>query len=144
MGVGGMIVPLVLVPVYGGALRFHITPVLWCVLWPVMHLSIARLLLHVVQKPYWIFNVRPVAWLGQISYSLSLGQQLFAYGRHHQPWYFVLLAVGLARALLTVWWSSRCSEYERGKRLLERWRACWRLRLDPESRNHGGMERPRG
>jgi peptidoglycan/LPS O-acetylase OafA/YrhL len=43
-------------------------------------------------------NVRPVAWLGQISYSLYLWQQLFAYGDRHRPWYFVLLAVGLASA----------------------------------------------
>ena len=93
-----MIVPVVLVPVYLGVLRFHITLVLLFVLWPVMHLSIAGLLLHVVQRPYWILNVRPVVWLGQISYSLYLWQQLFAYGEHHRPWYFVLFAIGLASA----------------------------------------------
>jgi peptidoglycan/LPS O-acetylase OafA/YrhL len=93
-----MIVPVVLVPVYLGGLRFHITLVLLFVLWPVMHLSIAGLLLHVVQRPYWILNVRPVVWLGQISYSLYLWQQLFAYGEHHRPWYFVLFAIGLASA----------------------------------------------
>jgi len=93
-----MIVPVALVPVYLGALRFHITVVLLFVLWPVMHLSIAGLLLHVVQRPYWILNVRPVVWLGQISYSLYLWQQLFAYGDHHRPWYFVFFAVGLASA----------------------------------------------
>src|SRR5690348_1177226 len=68
----GMVVPLVLVPVYVGELHFHITPMLLLVLWPVMHLSIAGLLLHVVQRPYWILNVSPVAWLGKISYSLYL------------------------------------------------------------------------
>jgi peptidoglycan/LPS O-acetylase OafA/YrhL len=93
-----MIVPVVLVPVYLGVLRFHITPLLLFVLWPVMHLSIAGLLLHVVQRPYWILNVRPVVWLGKISYSLYLWQQLFVYGEHPKPWYFVLLAVGLASA----------------------------------------------
>jgi peptidoglycan/LPS O-acetylase OafA/YrhL len=93
-----MIVPVVLVPVYLGVLRFHITPLLLFVLWPVMHLSIAGLLLHVVQRPYWILNVRPVVWLGKISYSLYLWQQLFVYGEHPKPWYFVLFAVGLASA----------------------------------------------
>jgi peptidoglycan/LPS O-acetylase OafA/YrhL len=94
----GMVVPVVLVPVYVGVLHFHITPMLLLVLWPVMHLSIAGLLLHVVQRPYWILNVSPVAWLGRISYSLYLWQQLFAYGQHNRPWYFVLFAVGLASA----------------------------------------------
>jgi peptidoglycan/LPS O-acetylase OafA/YrhL len=94
----GMILPIVLVPVYLGVLRFHLTAVLLFVLWPVMHISIAGLLLHVVQRPYWILNVRPVVWLGKISYSLYLWQQLFAYGNHHRPWYFVLVAVGLASA----------------------------------------------
>jgi len=68
------------------------------VLWPVMHASIAGLLLHVVERPYWVLNVRPVAWLGKISYSLYLWQQLFAYGQHPRPWYFVGFAVGLASA----------------------------------------------
>jgi peptidoglycan/LPS O-acetylase OafA/YrhL len=93
-----MIVPVVLVPVYWGAMRFHTTVVLLLVLWPVMHVSIAGLLLHVVERPYWILNVRPVEWLGKISYSLYLWQQLFAYGNRHRPWYFVLFAVGLAGA----------------------------------------------
>jgi len=93
-----MIFPVVLVPVYLGALRFHLTAVLLFALWPVMHLSIAGLLLYVVQRPYWILNVQPVVWLGKISYSLYLWQQLFAYGDRHRPWYFVLCAVGLASA----------------------------------------------
>jgi len=79
-------------------LRFHITLVLLFVLWPIMHFSIAGLLLHAVQKPYWILNWRPVVWLGKISYSLYLWQQLFAYGTHHRPWYLVLFALGLASA----------------------------------------------
>ncbi len=93
-----MILPVVLVPMYWGAMRFHTTAVLLLVLWPLMHLSIAGLLLHVVERPYWILNVRPVEWLGKISYSLYLWQQLFAYGDRHRPWYFVLVAVGLAGA----------------------------------------------
>ena len=93
-----MIPPVALVPVYLGALRFHVTAMLLFVLWPLMHISIAGLLLHVVQRPYWILNVRPVVWLGKISYSLYLWQQLFAYGSHSRPWYFVLFPIGLASA----------------------------------------------
>lgn len=93
-----MVFPVALVPVYVGIMRFHITALLLFLLWPVMHLSIAGLLLHVVQRPYWILNVRPVEWLGKISYSLYLWQQLFVFGEHPRPWYFVGFAVGLAGA----------------------------------------------
>jgi peptidoglycan/LPS O-acetylase OafA/YrhL len=93
-----MIVPVVLVPIYLGLLRFHVTPLLLFVLWPMMHFSIAGLVLHVMQRPYWILNARPVVWLGKISYSLYLWQQLFAYGERHRPWYFIRVAIGLASA----------------------------------------------
>jgi peptidoglycan/LPS O-acetylase OafA/YrhL len=93
-----LVVPMVLVPVYVGLRHFHVTAMLLFVLWPVMHVSIAGLVLHVVQRPYWMLNVSPVVWLGKISYSLYLWQQLFAYGQHDRPWYFVLFAVALASA----------------------------------------------
>lgn len=95
---GLMVVPVVVVPAYLGTLHFHLTPVLLFVLWPVMHLSIAGLLLHVVQHPYWILNVRPVAWLGKISYSLYLWQQLFVFGVRPRPWYAVFFALAAACA----------------------------------------------
>jgi peptidoglycan/LPS O-acetylase OafA/YrhL len=66
----GMIFPVLFVPLYMGVLRFHTTALLLFVLWPLMHFSIAGLLLHVVQRPYWILNVRPLTWLGQLSYGL--------------------------------------------------------------------------
>jgi peptidoglycan/LPS O-acetylase OafA/YrhL len=91
-----LLVPVALVPVYVGLLRFHTTPLLLFVLWPLMHASIAGLLLHVVQRPYWILNAPPVVWLGKISYSLYLWQQLFVFGTHSKPWYYVFFAVGLA------------------------------------------------
>src|SRR5262252_2968410 len=67
-----MVFPIALVPVYMGILHFHVTPLLLLVLWPVMHLSIAGVLWHVVQRPYWFLNVGSVVWLGKISYSLYL------------------------------------------------------------------------
>jgi peptidoglycan/LPS O-acetylase OafA/YrhL len=91
-----MLLPVALVPFYVAAVRFRTTPLLLLVLWPLLHVSIAGLLLHAVQTHYWILNVRPVAWLGKISYSLYLWQQLFAYGPQHRAWYWLLVPVGLA------------------------------------------------
>jgi peptidoglycan/LPS O-acetylase OafA/YrhL len=93
-----MLIPVALVPIYLGLRHFHITALLLFVLWPLMHLSIAGLLLHVVQHPYRILNVQPVMWLGRISYSLYLWQQLFLYGTRPRPWYFVVFALALASA----------------------------------------------
>jgi hypothetical protein len=42
------------------------------VLKPVFYVSLAGVLLHVVQRPYRVLNWSPVVWLGQISYSLYL------------------------------------------------------------------------
>ena len=47
------------------------------VLRPLLHLSIAGLVLHVIQVPYRALNWSPVAWLGKISYSVYLWQELF-------------------------------------------------------------------
>ena len=93
-----MLLPVVLVPVYLGQRHFHLTPLLLFIYWPIMHLSIAGLILHVVQRPYWILNVRPVAWLGKISYSLYLWQQLFVFGERAKPWYYVGFALLAASA----------------------------------------------
>ena len=93
-----MLIAVALVPIYVGRWHFHITALLLFVLWPLMHLSIAGLLLHVVHRPYRILNMRPVEWLGRISYSLYLWQQLFLYGQHAKPWYYVVFALALACA----------------------------------------------
>jgi peptidoglycan/LPS O-acetylase OafA/YrhL len=84
--------------VYLGRLHFHLTALLLFVLWPAMHLSIAGLLKHVVERPYRLLNAQPVVWLGQISYSLYLWQQVFIFGEHAKPWYYVFFAVGMASA----------------------------------------------
>jgi peptidoglycan/LPS O-acetylase OafA/YrhL len=47
------------------------------VLRPMLQVSIAGLVLHVIQVPYRALNWSPVAWLGRISYSLYLWQELF-------------------------------------------------------------------
>ena len=44
---------------------------------PLVHASIALLVLHVIQVPYRVLNWTPVAWIGKISYSIYLWQELF-------------------------------------------------------------------
>jgi peptidoglycan/LPS O-acetylase OafA/YrhL len=96
MASSAMLTIVALVPVYVAHVHFRTTPLLLLVLWPLLHLSIAGLLLQVVRTPYWILNIKPVVWLGKISYSLYLWQQLFAYGPDHRNWYWLLVPVALA------------------------------------------------
>ena len=44
---------------------------------PLLNVSLAGLVLHVIQHPYRALNFAPVSWLGKISYSLYLWQELF-------------------------------------------------------------------
>jgi len=94
----GMCAVVAAVPTYWGLRGFHSDPILLFVLWPFMHLSIAGLILHGVRMQYRWLNVFPMVWLGQISYSLYLWQQLFVFGRQGRPWYGVIAAVGAASA----------------------------------------------
>jgi peptidoglycan/LPS O-acetylase OafA/YrhL len=66
------------------------------VLYPVVNFSMAGLLLHVIQTPYWILNISPIVWLGKISYSLYLWQQPFFFAPPGTPAYRVFFGVGLA------------------------------------------------
>ena len=81
-----------------GLLQFRTTPVALLLYWPVLHLSIAVLLLQVVRNPYRILNVGPVMWIGKVSYSLYLWQQLFVFGEQARPWYLVGFAIAVAAA----------------------------------------------
>jgi peptidoglycan/LPS O-acetylase OafA/YrhL len=92
---GLMILPLLLVPLYYGVHQFHITVWLLFLLWPALHCAIAGVLLRAVQSPPWILNFAPVMWLGKVSYSLYLWQQLFVYRDHARP-YGALLALAMA------------------------------------------------
>jgi peptidoglycan/LPS O-acetylase OafA/YrhL len=47
------------------------------VLHPLLNIAIAGIVLHVIQVPYRALNWTPVAWLGKISYSLYLWQELW-------------------------------------------------------------------
>lgn len=51
------------------------------VLRPILDVALAGLVLHVIQVPYRALNWGPVAWLGRISYSLYLWQELFCSSR---------------------------------------------------------------
>ena len=66
------------------------------VLLPVRHLSMAGLLLHVVQMPYRLLNWGPVVWIGRISYSLYLWQQPFCADPSLHSAYLAFLAVAFA------------------------------------------------
>jgi peptidoglycan/LPS O-acetylase OafA/YrhL len=66
------------------------------VLNPILHCSIAGLVLHVIQSPYRFLNVAPVMWLGRISYSLYLWQEPFFFSQTRTPVYKMVLGVGLA------------------------------------------------
>jgi peptidoglycan/LPS O-acetylase OafA/YrhL len=67
------------------------------VLRPVADISIAGLVLHVIQVPYRALNCAPVVWLGKISYSLYLWQEVFTTPSfQHKSSFFILFAVACA------------------------------------------------
>jgi len=67
------------------------------VLRPILNVSIAGLVLHVIQVPYRALNWGPVAWLGRISYSLYLWQELFCSNPSlHLGYLLVVPALGCA------------------------------------------------
>jgi peptidoglycan/LPS O-acetylase OafA/YrhL len=92
-----MTAAVVLIPLYPSTSKGR-TLILLFALWPVLHISIAGVLLHVVQTPYRVLNWGPVMWLGKISYSLYLWQQVFAFDKGPEPPIFLAYAVGTACA----------------------------------------------
>lgn len=61
------------------------------VLSPILHVAVAGLVLHVIQVPYRLLNWAPVAWLGRISYSLYLWQELFCSHPAAHAGYFLIV-----------------------------------------------------
>jgi len=67
------------------------------ILRPLLNVSIAGVVLHVIQVPYRALNWTPVAWLGKVSYSLYLWQELFCSNpAWRQGYLLVFLALGCA------------------------------------------------
>lgn len=67
------------------------------VLSPLLDVSAAGLVLHVIQFPYRALNWGPVAWLGRISYSLYLWQELFCSNAAlHGGYLLILPSIGCA------------------------------------------------
>ena len=71
-----MLAALILIPWFGANTPARTLFSLF-VLSPLLNVSTAGLVLHVIQAPYRALNWRPIAWLGRISYSLYLWQELF-------------------------------------------------------------------
>lgn len=64
---------------------------------PLVNLSIAAIVLHVIQVPYRALNWAPVVWMGKVSYSLYLWQQLFCANPGMRGGYsLALMALGAA------------------------------------------------
>jgi len=64
---------------------------------PILHVCLAGIVLHVIQVPYAALNWGPVAWLGKISYSLYLWQELFCSNPNlHYGYLLALPAIGCA------------------------------------------------
>jgi len=85
------------------------------VLRPLLNLSIAGIVLHVIQVPYRALNWSPVAWLGKISYSLYLWQELFVSNASLHLGY-VLVVPALACACLSFYCVEQPMLRLRGKR----------------------------
>jgi peptidoglycan/LPS O-acetylase OafA/YrhL len=100
-----LLVPLAsaLVPLTHVWLKFY-----WSVGLTAMNLGIALSVLHCIEKKHWILNVRPVVWIGMLSYSLYLWQQPFL-NRASSAW-STSFPVNLCLALLAAMLSYYCVE----------------------------------
>jgi len=85
-----MLAAVILLPWFSASTRLR-TLFSFFFLLPLLHVSVAGLILHTVQTPYRALNWQPVAWLGRISYSLYLWQQLFCSNASFNSGYLLLL-----------------------------------------------------
>jgi peptidoglycan/LPS O-acetylase OafA/YrhL len=69
------------------------------VLSPVQHICVAGVMMHVIRVPYRALNWGPVVWLGRISYSLYLWQQLIWLQAPH--WVLTLVVPAFACAIVS-------------------------------------------
>lgn len=72
----GFLALIILIPQFPGNTPFK-TAAMLLILWPLLHISIAGVILHVIQRPYKFLNYAGVAWIGKISYSLYLWHEPF-------------------------------------------------------------------
>jgi peptidoglycan/LPS O-acetylase OafA/YrhL len=85
-----MLAGLILIPWFAGNTPARTLFSLF-VLSPLLNISAAGLVLHVIQSPYGALNWQPVVWLGRISYSLYLWQELFCSNAALHGGYFLIL-----------------------------------------------------
>ena len=91
-----MVLAMILIPWFPATSAAR-TLFLLFVLQPLLNVSIAGVVLHVIQVPYRALNWAPVAWLGKVSYSLYLWQEVFCSNPALRQGYFLaLLALGAA------------------------------------------------
>lgn len=90
-----MALAVVLIPFYPGRTVAR-TLIQALVIHPIYLLSIAGVVLHVIRRPYWLLNCRPVEWLGRISYSLYLWQEPFCPNPNFRSGYAIVFALAAA------------------------------------------------
>lgn len=101
-----VLVPLAtcLMPLTHVWLKFY-----WSAGLSMMQIGIALSVLHCIERRYWILNLRPVAWVGVLSYSLYLWQQPFLNraGSSFMNTFPVNLAAALGAACLSYYFVER-------------------------------------
>jgi peptidoglycan/LPS O-acetylase OafA/YrhL len=90
-----MLSAIVFIPLFE-ATTVRLTLLQLFVLQPIMIVSIAGVILHVVQVPYRLLNWSAIKWLGRISYSLYLWQQPFCADPHLKSAWLAVLALSCA------------------------------------------------
>ncbi|HZU44305.1 MAG TPA: acyltransferase [Terriglobales bacterium] len=92
---------------------------------PILDVCIAGIVLHVIQYPYRVLNCRPVVWVGQISYSLYLWQELFCSNAGLHAGYILVVPAILCACL------SYYAVEQPMLRMRERWRRKMRIGSSP-------------